>query len=467
MNGNAYHDRHGGLLAFEGKSGSPGILAKDSSGPSSPFAKALGTSWKPQRSSFRTPALPRSLKGGGILTLFGRIGWFLIPSFIQNRLAREPPKPDKLFPTSYLDGMRGLAAFAVFICHMSYQTWQITVGYGAGAPGENTWPIQLPIIRLFYSGPPMVAIFFVISGFALSYKPLKQMRAKQWDGLMATMSSAVFRRPFRLFLPCFASTFMVAMLCQLGIYDMTRPFAYNMRMIIEEHAWTAPDLYSQLEQWAYLMFDFVHPWDWFIYGGSVSLDRHLWTIPTEFRASMVLFLTHFMVARLTPALRLMTWVGLIYWAIHWDRWEVILFWAGAFLAEVDLIRIDRKSRNPPDLYLDPSKKPMHARRRETLWQLFWYANMLCALFLASYPDALGHDTPGYRYLTTLIPVYYSEKLRFWQSIGAVQLIWATNQCDQLKALYTNAPVQYLGKISFALYLMHGPVIHTIGYMVSL
>lgn len=237
-----------------------------------------------------------------------------------------------------------------------------------------------------------------------------------------------------------------------------------MRVIIEEHAWTAPDLYSQLENWAYSMFDFVHPWDWFIYGGSVPLDRHLWTIPTEFRASMVLFLSHFMVARLTPPLRLATWVGLIYWAIHWDRWEVILFWAGAFLAEIDLIRIDRETRNPPDLYLDPSKRPVRARRRDRLWRLFWYANMLCALFLASYPDEAGHDTPGYRYLTTLIPAYYTEKYRFWQSIAAVQLIWATNHCDQLKALYTIGPVQYLGKISFALYLMHGPVIHTIGYM---
>lgn len=311
----------------------------------------------------------------------------------------------------------------------------------------------------------MVAIFFVISGYALSFKPLKQMRAKQWDGLLVTLSSSVFRRAIRLFLPCFASTAMVACMCQLGILEYTRDFAENMRAVVESHAPMFDTPYEQAWDWGLKMFDFVHPWDWFIFGGSIDYDRHLWTIPTEFRASMVLFLTHFMVARMRPMLRLSAWLALIYWAIHWDRWEVILFWAGAFLAELDLIAAERRAAVPPELYLDPTKKPHPGDDRK--WRLFWYANMLCALWLASYPDELGHDTPGYRYLTTLIPEYYTEKYRFWQSIAAVQLIWATNNCDSLKALYTIAPVQYLGKISFAVYLMHGPVLHTFGFTVSL
>lgn len=321
----------------------------------------------------------------------------------------------------------------------------------------------------------MVAMFFVISGYALSYKPIRQMRARQYDGLLVTVSSSVFRRALRLFLPCFASTLVVVVLCQLGIYERTAPMAFNnsyFRAHLEDHAWTAPTIYDQLVDWSYKMFDFVHPWDWFIYGGSVDYDRHLWTIPTEFRASMALFLTQLMVARMRTTLRLLTFVFLNYWAIHWDRWEMILFWSGALLAELDLIaqaRAQSANNNPPEMHLDSSianSSAKRGQRRDRVWRWFWLFNFICGLYLASYPDEWGHVTPGYRYLTTLIPGFYSEKLRFWQSIGAVQIVWSVNNADFLKGLFTGPVVQYLGKISFAIYLMHGPVIHTFGYAVS-
>lgn len=451
-----------------------------SPGPSSPFARAFDASWstRPTRAKIRKAPLSSytsyisfsSLRF--LLSLFGWALYGLIPSFIEVRLRREPPKPERQHPTAYLDGIRGLAAFAVFLCHLAYQTWFITFGFGAGEPGENAWPAQLPIIKLIYSGPPAVALFFVISGYALSYKPLRQMRAKQYDGLMVTVSSAVFRRGLRLFLPCFASTFLVGVLCQFGVYEATAGFAFNSIFIgrahSEDHAWTAPTAYDQLMDWAYKMFDFVHPWDWFIFGGSVDLDRHLWTIPTEFRASMVLFLTQMMVARMRTTLRLLTIVLLVYWGIHWDRWEMILFWSGLFLAELDLVSLARRqaaNSEPPDMQLDAKQQAASSNRRERLWRWFYFTNFVCGLFLASYPDDLGHDTPGYRYLTTLIPEFYSEKYRFWQSVAAVQIIWTVNNADYLKSLFAGGVVQYLGKISFALYLMHGPVIHTFGYFV--
>lgn len=390
----------------------------------------------------------------------------LIPSFIQTRLRRDH-RPEKIHPTAYLDGMRGIAAFAVFICHYSYQCFVITTGYGAGEPGENNYLLQLPFIRLFYSGPPAVAIFFVISGFALSFKPVKQMRAHTYDGLMETISSAVFRRALRLYLPCFASTLLVFCLVRIGFFDYTRPFYENRELLRgqwDEHAPTLGSTYEQFRHWSSEMFEFVHPWSWGIFDGSTIYDRHLWTIPTEFRASMVLFLTQVMVARLTPFLRIVALAGLISWGLHWDRWEMALFWCGTILAELDQM----KPRKGSEVHLANPEKAEVAKStslRAKSSSAFWILNFVSALYLASYPDALGHITPGYASLTAFIPDYYTEKHRFWQSIGAVQLVWATNNHDGLKSLFTVGPVQYLGKISFALYLMHGVVIHTFGYAV--
>lgn len=403
-----------------------------------------------------------------LLAFLVRLPSYLVPSFLQPHLyKKENLTPEKIHPTAFLDGMRGLASFVVFLCHLSYGTWHINHAFGGGEDGENTSLLRLPIVRLLYSGPPMVAIFFVVSGYALSYKPLRLMRAGQFEELMYAMSSSFFRRAFRLFLPCFISMFLVACLAQMNLYRMTEEFSNGMRAVHEDHPWTAPNPYAQFIDWARKMFQFVNVFDWSLYAGSVDLDRHLWTIPVEFRASMVLFATHMMVARMSPNLRIGTLCFLNWWSINWNRWEMFPFWSGAILAELDMMRANREiARVSSSLNLLDEKEPVRPPPESIWWRLFRFMNFVCGLFLASYPDWSGHNTPGYRTLTSMIPEYFTEKHRFWPSFGAVQIVWAISNSGTLRGIFNSALLQYIGKISFPLYLVHGPVIHTFGYMVS-
>ncbi|KAK5096079.1 hypothetical protein LTR70_001489 [Exophiala xenobiotica] len=371
----------------------------------------------------------------------GRLLYILLPTFLQNSHKNDQSgKQEKLHPTAYLDGMRGLAAFAVFLCHLSYGTFDITHTWGAG--------------------PPMVAIFFVISGYALSYKPLKQMRSRDFEGLMTTLTSSAFRRPLRLFLPCFASTFIVLCLTRLGLYELTEDFANDLRMVHEDHYWTAPDVLTQLCDWIQKMVDFVNVFDWSLYSGSIDLDRHLWTIPVEFRCSMALFLTHILVARMTTRLRIACLVFLIGWGTYWTRWEMVPFWAGIILAELDLVNLakDERSLSEKDVGGDPSVS------HRSFWRT-WFASttLVIGLFLASYPDADGHVSPGYVQLTNMIPNRYSEKHRFWPTIGAVMIVYSVNNLNYIKRIFTTKALSYLGQISFPLYVCHGFVIHTFTY----
>lgn len=414
------------------------------------------------RSKPVTSLLPSLPTARPIKVFAGHFLYGFVPSFMRSR---TDATPEKLHPTAYLDGMRGLAAFSVFLCHLSYQFFFITFGFGQGEPGENAWLIQLPIVRLFYSGPPMVSIFFVVSGYALSYKPVRQMRARQYDGLLQTMSSSAFRRAFRLFLPCFFSTLMVFCMLRLGIYEYTRAFSDNrdlLRAKHEDHAIYYPTFYDQAWDFLARWFEFVQVWDYSVYYGSMDYDRHLWTIPCEFRASMVLFLSQLMAARLQTVLRLGFFVGCIYWGLLWDRWEICLFWSGCMLAEFDQISQARVAAVADETPAQDSG-PKTAKRPWMRW--FWLANFICGLYIASYPDDKGGETPGFRYLSTLIPEYFSARYRFWPCIGAVQIVWATNNASIIKGLFTGPVVQYLGKISYSLYLMHGPLIHSFGYMV--
>ncbi len=52
----------------------------------------------------------------------GQVFRLLVPSFLHQRSPNDQERSDKLAPTAFLDGMRGLAAFAVFICHLTYGT---------------------------------------------------------------------------------------------------------------------------------------------------------------------------------------------------------------------------------------------------------------------------------------------------------------------------------------------------------
>lgn len=429
-------------------------------------------------------------------TLVVKAGLFLLPSFISCRLSHERPGPHRLGPTAYLDGMRGLAAFIVFFCHYFYTSFIIADGWGSNDANYDI--MKLPFLRLVYAGPPMVAVFFIVSGYALSLKPLKLARSKKWSDFTATMSSFVFRRALRLFLPTFVSTFMIVILLRLGAYEMNREFSHDRKFHwnVQE---TAPEyketLSAQLRDWGWNMFNFVHIWGWEKYGGSTYYDVHLWTIPIEFRASMMLFLTMVGLARLRTAVRLFCLGVVMAFSYRSDRWEMVLFYVGMLYAELDIIRgahtnpatnaalqssHSHHHHQPSALHqqtlptYEPKPQPIidYVGTGQTvaakvsssqLGRVGWGLLATLSLYLLSQPDVNSEHTPGWVFLSSFIPEWVEDKYRYYQIIGAILFVFCTARMPSLQRVFNSAPVQYLGRISYAIYLMHGPVMHTVGY----
>lgn len=397
---------------------------------------------------------------------------FLLPSFLHPRTFPTTARSThRLSRTAYLDGLRGLAALFVVFCHYSYTSFVIAEGWGY--KGRNYHVLRLPIVRLFYAGPAMVAIFFVVSGYALSLKPLKLIRGArsgEEDGSFArTLSSSVFRRGIRLFIPTAASTLLVVLMIRIGLYEWTRDFFEDRRYVRyanEEHYRRLETTGEQLRDWMWHMFHFVHVWGWEKFGGSTGLDQHLWTIPVEYRASMVLFLTMAGTAGLKTCARWVAVVGLMCFTYRSDRWEMLLFFAGMLLAEWDLIRGAHEPTSSPVLPKDdtPLSRP---RRGEKAAVWMWTTVGVLALFLLSQPNVGHEDTPGWMLLSRLIPEWWSEKDRYWQCVGAVLLVLCVAHSPTTwQRLFNTRAVQYLGKISYAIYLMHGPMFHTAGFAIQ-
>lgn len=401
-----------------------------------------------------------------------RLGLFLLPSFVNSRLqAVAPAKAQELGPTAHLNGVRGIAAFFVCVYHLSYVVYHSqSYGHYSENPSDNRHFVQLPIVNLFYMGHPWVAVFYVVSGYSLSLKPLKQARAADWDGLYRTLSSAVFRRGFRLFLPVMASTFLIMLAIDLGLYEITRPFATSdkyLRNWRELHMFQVGSWLDQLIDWYKRFVREIWVWDFDIYGGSNEYDYHLWTIAVEFRCSLVLFLSQVGLLRLRPVFRVVAFLAVAWFGLQWARWDVCLFLVGCAMADLDLMQM---------AYSTVGWHSMSKSTPETRGRAYWMRHILCGffsvtgLFLMAYPEEDGDKSPGYIWLYSCIPQKFEDERqqsRFWPLFGAILYLGSINNLKKLTWLFNTPLIQYLGQISFGLYLVHGLVIHTFGYWLEM
>lgn len=364
----------------------------------------------------------------------------LLPSFVQRRLRPHEFKPRRITPTSWLDGLRGVAAFTVYVNHYTATNFSwFQRSYGDHELVDWSSPVQLPFIRVMFCGLPMVHIFFVISGFALSYKPLRLSRARQYRDLHEALSSSVFRRGFRLFLPIIASTLFVMMVCYMGFTRGALPTFW-------ENVW----------DWWSAIGTITDSWSWDVLWYP-SYDVHLWTIGIEFSHSMLLFVTILGTSRMRAPLRLGFLFVFVYYCMRYGHWGPAEFIAGMIIAEFTLIQNEKNIIKGPLL---PNPRGPSAKR--IILVVFLIINLLFALFVAGWPNGDVSVQPGFSVLYKNTPEPFwstgGNVLIFpWYALGAVQIVMAAHQIQTLQNLFVTPIAQYLGDISFSLYLMHGPM----------
>ncbi|KAF3934111.1 hypothetical protein ABW19_dt0209212 [Dactylella cylindrospora] len=189
----------------------------------------------------------------------------------------------------------------------------------------------------------------------------------------------------------------------------------------------------------------------------------MWTIPTEYVQSMALFLLVAMVSHLKRNFRVFIIIPSCYafWA-YYKKFDYPLFVSGYFLAE-----IHAAFETPSPLPTAESSSSASARKRDmrkTLKTIFWSFVALFGLWLLSFPTRDGDRTFGYKTLCKITGHYsYYEKRVAWQSYGASILCFGLLYLPRAQAFLSLPLFQYLGRVSFSLYLMHGSIIRTMGH----
>lgn len=445
---------------------------------------------------------------------------FLLPSFVVDPIrdlskSTRPvtPRP-QLSPTAWLDGLRGIAALVVYIMHWS-MVWFPFLGEPYGASGSADTVFQLPFVRLLYSGQASVGAFFMISGYVITIKTLSTIYKggpQSNERILATLCGAAFRRPFRLFMPAIISTFIIAIVNQ-----QTGLLIHSIRQL--------PDLSSQLADWfretLHMMNIFnLHRTRYTFF--LPHYNSHLWTIPIEMKNSILLFVMILAFSMVKRWIHLMGVVG-ITWCLLVSQGDsdAALFCAGLILAEVTLIFPPPSQRNharpsacAPDTPCkdhDANPDPSHSASAWT-GHLITIPLGLAGLHLMGYPMQIKVHAMGFYTISEMTPrpFYPAEGSvpfgqQMWSiAVGTVMYItactystplhlfpqmskWILNtilgrQGQREKSDATNIPfrespthhtpflqiphttrfAQYLGWLSYSLYLVHGAVIISMG-----
>ncbi|OBS25988.1 hypothetical protein FPOA_06518 [Fusarium poae] len=375
-----------------------------------------------------------------------------MPQYHYESLPQQAHRQD----TCFLDGMRGLAALCVFLEHLLLPFWKdIFYAYGSSKDSSNL--LQLPIVQLLYSGSPMVCIVFIISGIALSLKPARLAREGEWQDFYKSLSSMAFRRGIRLFAPCLLASFAHMIMAQAGWSGIQSAVPWEGPPEIVDEFWLKqpehlPSLLTQLSQWVHFFVDkVVIPSTW--RGTSISgrdygdlehveYGSQLWTVGIEYWSSLVLFTVLLGTADVRLVFKMIIITTSAGFSLCISRWDVALFLYGCLLGHLDS--------------LQPSPK-VHRNR---VWEHIIFGLLFClGLHIASFPELGGPQTPSFSWLP------FNGNSRLWQSVGASLIVLCSVKLVALRNAFSHHVLLYLGRISFAIYITHVPLLGTIGWRI--
>ena len=419
---------------------------------------------------------------------------WILPSFVTNSFNHKPRlKPSPGSKISALDGLRGLCCLMVMHMHWAFAltdsnengSWETNVKY----------LFHRPFCYLLWAGTSHVNVFFVLSGYVLSVKCLNMIH--QGVPVHRLISSAVFRRATRIFLPPIAIMFIYLVAIRLHVF-------HNAVAIRERNAWSqeyqlrffenCPPIYPTFSQqfWDVLgaTQKLLDPSTHFELPEYGKYDTHLWTMPTEFYCSLALFLVLLATCQLWTRYRILLHGLLVACCWLTSHQNHGLFFFGLLIAEFDILLKERLrppqelpstvilSENTIEHWSSPqSRIPNGMRPYFTISNIISATSCLLGLYLLSIPLLWAEETPGFRGFFHYMPAYmnYGQQADALRALGAALTVWPITFTSTISGDPSSTPIinfilcnpvsAYLGQISFAFYLIHGFVIRSLGYSI--
>lgn len=339
----------------------------------------------------------------------------MIASSPENMPPAEPGVNRRLHS---LDGLRGLAALVVLVCHAFLMKPELAMAYLGPASiekGTVWWWAAFSPLHLFWAGTEAVYLFFVLSGFVLAL-PFVRRTDRGWLGYYP-------KRLLRLYVPVWGA-FALSMMW-LTAFPRNFPAGASGWLAAHPAELTGAQMRADLLLFPYPGFS----------------NSALWSLRYEVAFSLLLPL-YVMLGIKYPKLNLLKAVLLVAIPVYFSHTQpsfvyfLPMFGLGVLMA-VEHQRLSRLG----------ARISGH-RLGRYLWALLAAAGLL---LLNSYWTALALSTDPAR----LVPLVRTALVLMLT--GICLLLFAAINCGE-RSWLSRGPARWLGSRSFSLYLVHEPIV---------
>ncbi len=324
---------------------------------------------------------------------------------------------------SYLDGIRGVAAFIVLIHHFLLAFYPAYYTFDESTTHLNNWDVKFgrSLYSVFVNGNFCVFIFFVLSGLVLSRNYFGRHSRE-------VLISGAQRRFIRLYIPVAFTICLAAIMMKAGLF-----FNHPVSIIAHSEWWFA-------NQWA-----FTNVWEQFyqcmlyktMFTIDSTFDTAMWTMSIEFYCSLFVFaflaLTHGTRNRITMLLLC------ILYSYYTNNPFLSAFCLGISLNYTD------------------AAAPRLSRRFTVIAPVIL---LVLGLGLGSFPSNGNIHHTFYGRTPDFILFYFNAN--WFHGLGAYLVVLSFLISPRLQRFISLRLFRFLGYISFALYLLHPLVIGSVG-----
>lgn len=318
---------------------------------------------------------------------------------------------------TYLEGLRGVAAIMVVLCHFGYAFYYALYSTNvaqANMPGNLDALIAVSPFNVIYNGKLAVRIFFLLCGYVICIKYFQTKNKKY-------LINGAIKRYFRLIVPILFIEVVTYFLMKVGAYhnEAAAVIAHSQDWFMTFNT-AQPSFLGMLKE---AFFDSF-------FSQATVYNNVLWIIKYEFLGSLMVYAILYVTGEWKY--RKILYVLLILLCIRNDYVCILI---GMFLCDLmnsESTFVSKFCRNKFILLI----------------------STIVGMVFATYPaGGVNLEKTFYQYLgKPMVIIFYV--------IGATLLFWVLLNSEILQKLFDFKILQFLGKNSFGIYLVHFPIIAT-------
>jgi peptidoglycan/LPS O-acetylase OafA/YrhL len=349
----------------------------------------------------------------------------------------------------WLDGLRGLAACIVAFSHLLADHVHLPYrSYWEEPAADNRSLFQLPPFRLIFAGRAMVTLFFVISGYSISLKPII-LRNRGSPNFHTSLESSIFRRAIRLYIPVYVLSAVTQLIWYLGLYEQGS-------VTMQARCPDAKPWSSKLSHLACLVAFNLDSINTVEIRYNKGLNPHLWSIRHELRNSYLVYLVCMGLAQVKRCFRLTIIFALTLYCLWYGISDVVAFFSGLIMAEYWHDSSSLQIVELPSSYSKVVPRQCQIGELARL-MLLPIMSLVIGLWLLCLPYAGDILPPDYNFQLWLDLPHWSDfprRTSCWHTLGSVLVLIALHYLPMLQHYLASRSMRHLGRISYSLYLFH-------------